>query len=250
MATWLSKVKSALTGEAEMALQVRRELEAMQRSRAKLHIEIATAGGAAREALASSVEQVRDDDVIISQPSSGATTRPLAAGERVLLQFTAGGGVVVGAARVLGRIKLPSGGKRMFFGYHVTIPDRFQIIERRQHERITLDEETAPQVHLMRATPTAEPRTPFSATLVDISVGGAQVRIDADAPMVLHEAKLLLVADFPMPVGSIVHPVTVMRVTQDANSGATRLGLQFDAPVPNLDQFLEVLKTRQARRST
>ncbi len=247
--TWLSKVRSTLTGEAEAAQAVRRELEALQRSRAKLVIEVTKPGSAEPEALTTIVEQVRDEDIVISQPSAGALNRPLATGERVLLRFTLATGVNVGESRSLGRIKLPSGGKRMFFGYRLSIPPRFETLDRRDHRRVALDEATAPVVHLTPVSQDDEaPRPSCSATMMDISLSGVQVKLETEHALFNVGDAMQLIADFPMPVGSIVHPVVVTRLEHDASERTTRAGLQFTAPVPNLEQFLETLQSRLARR--
>jgi c-di-GMP-binding flagellar brake protein YcgR len=249
--TWLSKVKSTLSGEAEVTAHVRRELQAMQRSRSRLVLEIVSPATTQREALATVVEQVRDQDIIISQPSAGAHTLPLAAGERVMLHFPVSGGVNAGEARVLGRIKLPSGGKRMFFGYRLTIPTRFQTIERRLHPRYMFDKAIAPHVRLVPTTnDSSEPAPALSGVLVDISLGGAQVKIEGDAPAVKLGTKLVVSAELPKPVGAIEHPVTVMRTEHDSIANMTRVGLQFDVAVPNLPQLLALLQSLNARRGT
>lgn len=245
--TWLNKMKSALSGDAEIAARVRRELQALQRSRAKLIVTVTNPVTNEQESLATMVEQVREADLIISQPSSGAATRPLATGERVQLQFATAGGLTGGEARVLGRIKLPSGGKRMFFGYRVTVPEFLRTIERRQHERIRMERGSAPIVHLL---PTIDGERDPTATLtghiLDISLGGTQVLV-AEPVAIKQGDKLKLDAEFPPPVGAVVHPVTVMRVEKDPNTNETRVGLHFSAPVPNLDQLIEQLKLRPTR---
>jgi hypothetical protein len=248
--TWLSKMKSAFSGEADVSASVRRELEAMQRLRSKLVVEVMNPARTTRETLAAIVEQVRDQDVVISQPSTGALTRPLAAGERVVLQLPAPGGVNAGEARVLGRIKLPSGGKRMFFGYRLTIPERFQFIERRLHPRFALGRAALRAQLAPIADETAEVSAALSGLLVDISLGGAQVMLEGEAAAPKPGTTLTLTANFPAPVGSIAHPVTVARAEHDASTNVTRIGLQFDAPVPNLDAFLDVLKSANARKGS
>jgi len=243
-------MKSALTGEAEIAARIRRELQALQRSRAKMNLELISMLGGNPETLATVVEQVREKDIIISQPSSGALTRPLAGGDRVRLCFAASGGISTGEARVLGRIKMQSGGKGMFFGYRVSIPTQMQTVERRQHPRIPFEYGSEPMVHLTSSTDGAseEARASLSGHMQDISIGGAQVRIDGSAPPIKPGARMMLISDFPMPVGSVNHPVTVQRVERDPNTGVTRLGLQFATRIPNLAAFLETLQARRTRR--
>jgi len=248
--TWLNKMKQALNGEAGSSAMVRKELQAMQRSREKLTLEPLSAPSSSSDALACVVEQVRENDLVISQPSAGALTRPLATGERLALSFASSRGLCTGEARVLGRIKLPSGGNKLFFGYRLSMPERLDVLDRRGHRRIPLDRGVAPHVHLMTlpGETTDVLCASISGSIVEISLSGMQVKLDGSAGPVNPGSKLILNADFPLPVGTISHPVKVVRFDHDPQTGVTRLGLKFESPVPNLPQFLTAYESRMARR--
>jgi c-di-GMP-binding flagellar brake protein YcgR len=247
--TWLTKMKQALSGEAEVIASIRKELSALQRSRAKVTLQL-VGPNAPNESLASVIEHVRANDIVISQPSSGALTRPLAAGERVRIMFATSSGLNAGESRVIGRIKLPSGAGGTFFGYRLSIPVSLHTVDRREFRRIPMEKTSAPLVHLAMKNESNAGMACASASgsIMDISMGGMQVRLDGSAGPINPGSSVTIIADFPPPVGSINHPAKVVRFDHDPQTGLTRLGLQFEAPIPNLARFLSQFEKRSARR--
>lgn len=248
--TWLSKVKQALNGEGDVAAQVRMELHALQRSRGKLSLDVKNQATSQVEVLASVIEHVRDGDIVISQPSLGAFTRQLATGEQVRISFASSNGLCSGESRVLGRIKMQSGGKGLFFGYRLAIPERLNAVDRREHRRIKMSEGSGSQVHLATVSPKGSGIScvSVSGSIIEMSQSGMQVKLDGSAGPINPGSSLMLMANFPPPVGQVNHPVKVARFDHDPQTGVTRLGLKFEAPIPNLGRFLALYEQRSARR--
>src|SRR5262245_4601231 len=123
MAEWLAKLVHALSGGADPHDAVRSALRAALRARAKVSLD--TLNPAQQSiVMSASLEQVRDEDFVISQPSIGGLTHPLAFGEELRIGFQNYSKHHSAITRCLGRIRIPSGsGKLTLFAYRLALPD-------------------------------------------------------------------------------------------------------------------------------
>lgn len=128
MSDFLGSIKRALAGQEQPKDRVRRLLIAAQRSHASVQLESTIAAAESGTPVAS-IEQVRAEDLIISQPLIGGRTHPLAVNEPLQIRVRAESGSMIGQTRSLGRIKLPSGGERVFYGYRLALPADLRVDE-------------------------------------------------------------------------------------------------------------------------
>src|SRR6185369_160752 len=134
MAAWLSKVLQNLSGDAEH-MSVRDILLAVQRSRQPIELR-STGPGGSQTIMSATIEQVREHDIVISQPSVGGFTRQLTTDERLSLRlFERQRGHLEGQVGCLGRIKVPSGSQTMLYGYTLSLPSQLTPSERREEIR-------------------------------------------------------------------------------------------------------------------
>ena len=106
----------ALYGDPTGRDRVRRSLIAAQRDGARLELEPLAAAAEPPTAMLATVEQVRQADMIISQPATGGRNRVLSTGETLHLRFFGPEGGLGGNTTCLGRIKIPQLGISYAFG--------------------------------------------------------------------------------------------------------------------------------------
>ncbi len=247
MCAWISKFKDALSGGGGEAVEeVRRQLRAAQRARANLHLEPRSAGVDLDSPLLATIEQVRSDDFIISQPLSGVTNHPLAKGEQLTISFALDSkGRLCATTRSLGRVKIPSGGSGMIYGYKLVLPEALTIDERRAHNRIAVAFDLAPQAELF----TALPSEAITGAIVNLSSGGALVRLAQGCAAKLDIGqRLLLNVTLPVPVGEVNESVIIARIHPGAERNSDLIGIGFEQKIEGLVELLSLLERRRALR--
>lgn len=240
MPAWLSSVKRALGAGPNAKERVRLLLKEAYRARTTLDLEPLNQTGFHKLVLAATIEQVRDDDLIISQPLIGALNHPLATGEELLMSFgieSVGG--VSGKTQALGRVQVPSGGPRLLYGYRLAMPAALRAVERRRHRRVTFG--SGPP--LAAALYSRPKDTPLRGIVLDISIRGMLIRIlhESECELALQQ-RVHLSVQLPPPVGVIDENVTVVRVAPSANRTNNYVGVAFDGEVEGLADLVRQLE--------
>ena len=243
MAAWLSSVKRALGAGPNAKERVRLLLKEAYCARTTLDLEPLNQAGLHKLVLAATIEQVREDDLIISQPLIGALNHPLATGEELLMSFGVGSvGGVSGKTQALGRVQVPSGGPRLLYGYRLAMPAVLCAGERRRHRRVTFGSSPPPAAALYPRPKDA----PLRGILMDISIRGMLIRIlhEPECELALQQ-RVRLSVQLPPPVGVLDENVTVVRVAPSANRTNNYIGVAFDGEVEGLEDLVRRLEEGQ-----
>src|SRR5262245_36358360 len=139
MGALLSKLMGVLSGQGGAATQTLRQA---QQERTKVSLEVTS--GKRAVLMVTHIEQVRDDDLIVSQPTVGGQHHPLAFGEDLRLSLVVNGEYFAGRTRCLGRIKIPggapaaNGAEPMIHAYRLELPTLMGNDNRRRFPRVLL----------------------------------------------------------------------------------------------------------------
>ena len=239
MGAWLSKVVHALATLGDPYEAVRPPLQAAQRARGKILVEVAS--GNAASVMNATIEQVRSDDFIISQPMIGGHTHPLAFGETMRLNFTVENVTYTGQSRCLGRIKIPAGqgaggrgGEQVIFAYRLAMPHRLSSDDQRTQPRVQLGLEAAAEAQLYAP---GSPGVPLLGRMVDISMTGARIISGMQVLWIFPGQSVYLKVKLPDPVGLIDEMVDVARIESEAH-GERSIGIRFRKRIDGLEDLI------------
>lgn len=237
MAAWLSKVLNVLSPPDAAHEEVRRKLEAAQRARVKLWLEVGSPGRLTL--LGTTVEQVRSADIIIAQPSVGGLTHPLTVGERLRLGFVHERKHYSGQTQCLGRITIPAGSvtsasDALLYAYRLAFPKQLQVEDRRKEPRANLLLDPAPEAQVYAPSLAG----PVFGRILDISMSGSRIRTPLTIKGVAVGQEVFLKALLPEPVGLIDQPVEVVRLEADYRTGDHLISVRFVDRIPGLADLL------------
>ena len=241
MGAWLTKVVHALRGDTLTRKMSRDALVEAQRAQIKLELNIQGPHGMI--IAHATVEAVRDDDFVISQPMVDSTAYMLAFGESVKISLLHASRYVAGETRCLGRLKLsrPGGSSAQVVpGYRLALPDELQATERRKHSRTLyhLRHSIDARLHSPSFTDGAP------GDIVDISIGGARMVLPPRSRNTVPGETMYLKMMLPPPGGLIDELVKVVRVEVDPATGALTLGLRFEKDHKELEKLFRGLATQ------
>jgi len=235
MGTWISKMFHALGGENAPHVDVLGTLLQVQRSRAKLTLELSSAGHTM--VLLTTIEQVRDDDFIISQPTIGGVTHPLAFGETIKMGFVLASKHHSGDTRCLGRIRIPAGGDaQVLYAYRMALPESISAFERREHQRsdFAFDQVIEAQLYA--------PGTmsgPIIGRVLDLSMTGARIATPLAARLIQPGKSVYLKAMLPEPGGLLDELVNIVRIEPAGDGSAmTYIGVRFAQRIDSIARLL------------
>lgn len=229
----LSKMMNAISGQPESDPAVRQALDAARQGRARLALEIRSGGKPV--VMVSTIEQIRDNDLVISQPSVGGMTHQLAFGEPLKLSFAVGTTYQSGASRCLGRVKIPSGhAGGTLFAYSIAMPERLDTEDRRNAPRVRMGPRREPEAQLY--SPALKGLV--LGKIVDLSMTGALIRTQFPPGKIAAGQHLFLKTSLDEPVGLVDEEVTVIRVINEAGSGHLAIGVQFNRRIEGLEELL------------
>lgn len=245
MGDWLLKVFHALSFDSTPA--VRLALEQAREARTKIVLEVTSKRHTM--VLSSTIEQLRTDDFVISQPSVGGLTQPLAFGEFVKIGFVQGTTYYTGETRCLGRIKVVLDEKPtanpppltsdyagpILHGYRMAYPQSIRTDDRRSAPRAapTLGQPVPAQLYA-----SASLKAPLIGTIVDVSMTGARFLAACQCDQLQPNQQVFLKAMFPPPVGLVDDLVTITRIEADGPDAPPTIGVRFQNRIPALDQLL------------
>ncbi len=244
MGAWFSRIRRTLAGEPTAGQEVRRALLAAQRASNRLELEPANMAPEDATTMVARIEQVRSGDFIISQPSIGVFTHPLATGEQLRLSFVGQTGRVSGLSRSLGRIKIASGGTRMIYGYRLALPEALREKDERRFERMTVGFDLAPEARRYRLNGAQAAR----GIVQDLSRGGMQIRCHEVSPRTAVGQRVRLDVLLPQPVGEVEAMATIVRLAAGPHPRQQIIGVEFEKEVQGLSELIGAVKTRRARR--
>jgi len=237
MPVWFSKVMNALNGQAATRDAVHATMKDAQRLRTKLSLEVVSLAGTRGSVLTTVLEQLEADGLVISQPSVGGLTHPLAFGETIKLSFVQNDQHHVGSCRCLGRVRIAAGNgqpEHLLFAYRLSMPDALQVEDRRRELRVSVQPGRAIEAQLY--SPRLE--GPLLGSVQDISMTGARIRSAMGVGRVALGQELFLKSMMPEPIGLVDEAVEVVRVEVDANTGHQTIGIAFRRKVQGLEEFI------------
>lgn len=245
MAQWLNKMFGALAGQGSSPADVLRLLQSAQRSRVRVSLEVIGSSRPQNVFMTTFIEQVRDSDIVVSQPSIGGLTHPLAFNETLRLSFFAQGLHHTGQTRCLGRVKVPSGGggRQMLFAYSLALPEQLTSEDRRSEPRVSLSFDVNPEAHLYG--PDSE--GPVLGSIADVSMTGARICTPMNGAGIQPGQEIHLKAMLPEPVGLVDEIVHVARVESDSRTGQNTIGIAFARRIPGLAELIRGTQTREQR---
>jgi hypothetical protein len=233
MTAWLAKILRSLAGNRGGGAQ--HVLEQARRSRARVSMEIQSRNQTL--VLATIIEQVHDDEVIVAQPMIGDRTYPLAFGEQITMVVPGPTGLHLGASRCLGRTRIatpagdvPHGGETVY-GYRLAMPASLEHDARRSAPRTAIPSDKPIHVHLQAH---GAMTTPIVAELVDVSLNGALVVARMAYCDLAPGQALYLKATLPDPIGDIDEVVTIARIDHDPHKERCAIGVRFSKRIDGL----------------
>jgi c-di-GMP-binding flagellar brake protein YcgR len=231
---WISKLARVLAGE-DAREEARELLRTAYADRAKLKLEPLKTSVENATVMTATIEQVRDDDVIINQPVIGGVARPLVTGEtlRVSLKLKSAGRLA-GEVEVLGRHKIPSGGGPPLQGYRLSLPEELSDEDRRESRRREMASNLAREVEIYRGGDDE----PIRGVVQNLSIGGMQIRTHDSQPQLRPGERVRLVVHLPPPVGGLNRMVTVARLAGNRNPRHRVIGIAFEREIPGLAELL------------
>jgi hypothetical protein len=217
-------MRQVLNGRPDGSVDARSELSYAQRERVVVELEPLLRTGPTHVSLVTTIEQVRADDVVISQPVIGGLVRPLARYERYRMRFTGRQGRVVGETESLGRVKVPAGGRGMLYGYRLAMPAALHLEDRRREGRLMLGGMDVPEAQLQVLT---HPST-IHGIVEDIGPGGARIVCRNARGRVQRAQRAHFHFELPPPVGVIDEVVTITDASPHPRTGDVDVRLTFD----------------------
>ena len=202
---WFSRFTRRLTGGSAATVDVRRMLREAQRSRARVELEGLRRSSKLGQRLVTTIEQVTDDEFVISQPTVGGTVRLVARYEPYRMTVAGARGRVAGETRSLGRTKIASGGRGMLFGYRMAIPREFFVIDRRQELRMLFGNDLVFEA----AVQLLGREGPLLGLVEDLSPHGACLRCRNAGAFVRRGQQGHISMDLPEPAGEVRETVTI-----------------------------------------
>ncbi len=239
-------------GSAQMQA-IREQLSAAQRARARVELQQMSLTGEVVQNGKTSVtmvEQVREEDFIISQPILEGRPYPLATREHFQMGFFGSDGRMTGDIQVLSRYKMSSGAsgvsgqERMFYGYRMSLPEQLVSGERRFDYRVLVGYDIAPDMELR----TTDGTLPYVGVLEDISEGGAKVRCRNAADKLEIGQYAYLNIDLPDPVGYVSALSRICSIKPSKVQGQTCVTLAFDKPIEALGEFIRHADIKRVAR--
>ena len=239
MGAWLSKVMHAILADPHEA--VRQPLQAAQEDRAKTTIELLSGGEPS--VMTTIIEQVRSDDIVISQPMVGGHTYPLAFGEQVRFNFAVNNVAYTGNSRCLGRVKIASGGdmadrtnsETLIFAYRLALPKSLDSDDQRKHPRVQLGVEYQVEAQLYAPDSVSGP---LVGRLTDLSMGGARLITSMPVMFMFPGQSLFMKTAMADPVGLLDELVEIALIETDPKTGETSIGIRFRRKIGGLAELI------------
>jgi c-di-GMP-binding flagellar brake protein YcgR len=239
---FFDNIKSAISGEDPLE-QVRAHLRHAQRSRAKVFLH-SIDSKEAQPSLITQIEQVEKDAFQITRPAAGGVLHPLAVNERFEMTFMDGRHRYGGETSCLARVRIPSGGSRVLFGYRMSLPNQLIAHERREHARATVGFDLAPKVEISSFSFEGVVR----GTMIDVSAGGMQVRTYTAKGRLTLDQQVFVNCALPDPVGELSEVMRIAYLGEGKVEGQVIIGLAFRDRVETIDQFVRRYELQRARR--
>ncbi|MCA9295482.1 MAG: hypothetical protein KC983_03175 [Phycisphaerales bacterium] len=221
-------------------------LERLQRQGARLKIVPASrhSDNEHDDQATSTIEMVREKDLIISQPILNGRILPLATHELIEISATGPDGRLDAVSRSLGRFKTESGTGKTFFGYRIELPNELRIDERRLYHRVLVGYDIAPEATL---------RTPkcmmsIHGVIEDLSAGGARMRCRNGAEHLKAGQYGYVHMKLPAPIGMVDALVRLCHVDVSPLEQSVTVHLAFDTAIPALDAFIHNVDKRRSAR--
>ncbi|TVQ51644.1 MAG: PilZ domain-containing protein [Phycisphaerales bacterium] len=180
--------------------------------------------------LTATIEMLRQDDLVISQPMIGGRNYPLAKNEGFELVVTSPSGPRSGETKSLGRIKVPTAAGRTLYGYRIAIPASLEGADRRESRRHQFNERRAPVIEIYPLNR----EKPVRGKVLDISSTGVRILCEkCDLSHLVKQDAVLKIA-LPEPADDLVQVATLVRCSNVGRRGTQEIAAQFKQPVASL----------------
>ena len=190
------------------------------------------------------IEQVRANDLVISQPTIDGLSHPLVTGEQLRMTFLTDDGLMSGRTESKGRFKVPSGGEQMILGYRLTIPRSLAVESGREYERVLV----IPGLILEAELHTFSQHQPIHGVVLDISEGGMKIRCRNAKGKLGNGQRVYLKVELPDPIGLLTEMVRIVHISPDDRMDRHLVGISFRHRIDGLGHFLEQHEKKQRRR--
>lgn len=235
---WLARLRDALAGTAALT-GVRAELDALRRSRAHIELEPA-AGPDEAGTMTTTIEALDDEGIIVSRPIVGGVLRPLGRFEQLVMRFSGPRGQMSGPTQALGRMRIPSGGGDVIFGYRLSVPEELDLVRAARPADALLGTATVreAELHVLGR------QGPILGLVDDITPDGARLRCRNAGEDLTAGKSAYFKITLPDPVGRMHEAVTIMS-TRPVEDGGQLVNISF---LEAQERIVEAL--RNERRGT
>ncbi|MHC5024651.1 MAG: PilZ domain-containing protein [Planctomycetota bacterium] len=244
VADWLKKLAGALGGDGASP-ELRRLLAHALEHRAG--VELIETIGPAPVVMSTTLEQVREGDLVVSRPTVDGRLRPLAKHAPLKLVFDLPTQRVIAETESLGRTKITSGAGGEFFGYRLAIPRSFETEP--PPATPLVDEDDGFAIEAALALP--DRSNAVRGLIEDLSPTGMTLRCRNAHDRLERGSKVHLKVRLPEPVGLLAERVSVIHVEEDEESGQTIVEFVFERRQPAIAELCRhggqrALRHRQA----
>jgi hypothetical protein len=217
-----SRVRDALASRQGQSSDVRRLLQEAMRSRTRIELVSLTGGESDGGTIATVIERVREDDVVIDRPAVGGIIRMLGRFEHFTLTFVANIGTVTGETQALGRVRIATEGEAELYGYRLAIPRALHVLDRRRSSRGLLGSSIVEaELHVYSH------RGPILGIVEDISPGGARLRCRNAGRHLQPGQRVPFTLTLPAPIGVIMETVTIVGLEPDPALASLTVRISF-----------------------
>lgn len=248
MAPWLERMFAALAGTPDAATEVRRHLGTALRQRARIDLELVGHHSARCPGhLVTTIEQLREADMIIAQPTSGGLPFPLTTGEHLRLGFINGLSTVSAEIHCLGRFRTRSGTGGPFYGYRLTMPGHLTVEPRKTFMPQEAGLALISEVELV---PTDERSSIVRGIVHDMFPMGLKIRSRNAAGRLEIGQRVYVRGTFAPPVGELTEMAHVTGVSPGDADDQRVVSIEFDRRLESYESLVGEMVHGVHRRST
>lgn len=226
--------------QPESVRRVHRLLVEAYRTSTKIELEPLSQSSLHKLVLIATIEDVRENEIIISQPLVGSLNHPLATGEHFRFLINSKSlGHLSGKTESLGRIEIESSEARMIYGYRMSLPASLRVATSQKKLRVRFGSGPPPSVALYLRRKCI----PLRGTVQDITPTGMLIQVLHKGEQELELGqKVHLSVHLPEPVGSVGVEVTIIRLAPSSNKVNNYIGVSFAREIEGLETLIKKMQ--------
>jgi len=186
--------------------------------------------------LGSTIESIDEHGFVVGQPSNGrGPGRALNRFGLYAMTVSHGGRDFAGEVQVVGRAKVPSGGRGVVYGYRLTLPRALNVVERRWDLRLVLGGDLVREAEM-----TVLGRSgPILGLVEDLSANGAKLRCrNGNEDELVIGRNVTFRLTLAPPIGEIDETARVSGVERDRRGGGLVVCLRFDRRIEAIERMI------------